>query len=229
MASNANRSLRRAAGRGDVAGITAALLAGADPNAFERDNAWTPLMAVAASGHIAAIAALLAAGARVNGADRSCETPLIRAVLHGRTSAVNTLLVAGADVNHASKNGYTALHCASMDGHLDAARALLDAGARTDVGNKEGKRPIDLVRALVRGGCVIASRCCPPALPCAGLHGICCGQVQRGRTARAAHIRHPLVPPPPCRRRLLRGRVGVGGVSGVGGGRAAPGGHKGGE
>jgi ankyrin repeat protein len=144
---SANERLRDAAEEGDVAGIADALLAGADPNAFEGTDDWTPLLSAADICQVAAIAALLAAGARVDGTTRSGSTPLMQAAVAGQTAAVNALLAAGADVQRADTLGQTALHWASEAGRLHAARLLLDAGARTDVRNKHGKRPIDEVRA----------------------------------------------------------------------------------
>jgi hypothetical protein len=147
MASEANDRLCEAAYRGDVAGIAAALLAGADPNAFEGTYGDTPLLRAAHNGHVAAIAALLASGARVDGCDYFGCTPLVRAASRGDTATVDALLAAGADVQHESSAGHTALHCAAMWGRLDAARLLLEAGARTDVCTIDGERPINMVRA----------------------------------------------------------------------------------
>jgi hypothetical protein len=146
MASRATWRLYGAAEDGDVARIAAALLAGADPNAFERTHGITPLHQAAINGRVAAIAALLAAGARVDDASRVGNTPLMLAVLHGSTAAVDALLAAGANVDHVNNRGNTALHWASMHGHPDATRVLLDAGVRTDVRNREGKRPVNVVR-----------------------------------------------------------------------------------
>jgi ankyrin repeat protein len=150
MASGANDRLCRAAARGDVADIAAALLAGAGPNAFEGTAAWTPLLRASSRGHVAAIAALLSAGAHVNCVDRDGTTPLMWAAGNGHTATVDVLLVAGADVQHTSINGNTALHRASAWCQLGVARVLLEAGARTGVRNKYGKRPIDEVRAPAR-------------------------------------------------------------------------------
>jgi ankyrin repeat protein len=165
MASKANDKLHRAARSGDVAGIAAALLAGADPNAFEGMDEWTPLRSATHNGLVAAIAALLVAGARVDGADSIGNTPLMVAVLRGSTAALDALLAAGADVHHVNNGGYTALHLASNGGHPDATRVLLEAGARTDVRNKSGKRPIDAVSAqLARSLDVAAQSPCPVAV-----------------------------------------------------------------
>jgi ankyrin repeat protein len=141
----ANDKLVNAAYSGDVAEIERQIAAGADPNALV--NNWTPLQRAARSGNVAAMAALLKAGARVDSADTGGNTPLMLISWKGHTAAVDALVAAGADVNRADKGGGTALHRASANGKLDAARLLLEAGARTDVCNKEGKRPIDVVRA----------------------------------------------------------------------------------
>jgi hypothetical protein len=149
MASTAGERLRDAVKRGDVAGIAAALLAGAHPNAGEGTYDWTPLQLAAASGHVAAIAALLAAGAHVDG--MFCDwTPLMVAAYNNHTAAVDALVAAGADIHRDIHDGNTALHCASKWGHLRTARLLLEAGARTDLRNEEGNRPIDVVRVLCR-------------------------------------------------------------------------------
>jgi uncharacterized protein len=148
MASDANWRLRDAARDGDVAGIAAALLAGADANnASEGTAELTPLLWAAFYGHVAAIAALLAAGARVDGTGSVGITPLMNAALNGGIAAIDALLAAGADVHRVAMNGNTALHLTSSYSRVDAARVLLDAGARTDVRDKRGKRPIDVVRA----------------------------------------------------------------------------------
>jgi hypothetical protein len=174
MASRANERLCRAAGRGDVAGIAAALLAGANPNAFEGTIDMTPLQEAASSGHVIAIAALVAAGARVDTANSFGITPLMYAAASDRTAAIDALLTAGADVHRANNDDNTALHWASMDGHLDAARVLLEAGARTDVRDEEGQRPIDEVGAPARSLGAATRLRHPAALPCR------CAQV-RGR------------------------------------------------
>jgi hypothetical protein len=187
MASRMNERLVEAAKKGDVAGIAAAMQAGADPNADTGYGPGHPLKVAAIYGHVAAIAALLAAGARVDGSFGS--KPLISAVTLHLPAVVAALLAAGADVNCASEYGNTALHVASRDGHLDASRALVEAGARTDVCDKVGKRPIDVVRALARS---TSSRVRElEALPCgacAGLRGHWCQQVQRARPLRTAHL-----------------------------------------
>jgi ankyrin repeat protein len=168
MASEAKERMCLALMHGDVAGVAAALLAGADPNALVGD--WTPLHDAAAYGVVAAIDVLLAAGARLHFAGRHGFTALMNAALMGQTAAVDALLAAGANVHDAGENGNTVLHWASRSGHLDTARALLEAGARTDLRNKEGKRPIDVVRLrLGRRSLLLRARTTSACCPCAGV------------------------------------------------------------
>jgi ankyrin repeat protein len=147
--SSANEKLVAAAKCGNVPEIAAALLAGADPNAFRGAIPMTPLQRAADSGHVAAITTLVAAGARVDCTNSGAWTPLMIAALNGHTAAVDALLTAGADVHRVDTLGHTPLHSTSMRGLPDPAQLLLEAGARTDVRNKWGKRPIDVVRALL--------------------------------------------------------------------------------
>jgi len=143
-----DRQLCDAAEDGDVAGIRAALQAGANVNAGEGTWDWTPLHWSALYGRVGSIEALLAVGAHVDGADGDGRTPLMLAVQRERDVAAVALLAAGADVNFADGMDETALHVACKEtGSVDCARELLDAGARTDVRNMYGKRPIDVVRA----------------------------------------------------------------------------------
>jgi hypothetical protein len=216
MASTANKRVLDAAERGDVAGIADALVEGADPNAFEGTDDWTPLQSTACHSHIPAIHVLLAAGARVDGVDSNDITPLMYAAVNDRTAAVDALLAAGAGVNHADVFGDTALHRASMRGNLGAARVLVDAGARTDMRNVQHKLPIDEVCASLAcsspdGQRPINGVCASPRCPGAGVRWMRI-HVTRTRHVCAADSRCPLVPPPPRCCGLLRGRVGVGGV-----------------
>jgi ankyrin repeat protein len=145
--SSANDRLVDAADRGDVPEIERQLAAGADPNAFEGTDNWTPLQMAADGGRLAVVVALLKAGAHVDGAKSDGWTPLMFATDNGHTATIDALLAAGADVQHTDSHGNAVLHRASVHGQLNAARMVLQAGARTEVRNGEGKRPVDLVRA----------------------------------------------------------------------------------
>jgi len=146
MSREIDEKLKDAAAGGDVGEMERLIAAGADPNAFEGTDDWTPLQWAARNGHVAAIAALLKAGAHVDGPNSGGYTPLMLAAGNGHTAAIDALIAAGADVHHANGGGETALHRASQFGHLDAARVLLEAGAKAEVHNKLDKRPTDVVR-----------------------------------------------------------------------------------
>jgi uncharacterized protein len=156
MASDVIRQLNNCAHRGDVAGVSAALLAGASVNAQEGTPNWTPLQCAAERGNVSVVDALLAAGAHLEGTDSRGRTALLWAADAGSAGvSIATLLAAGADVHHADREGDTALHRTL---HRHVARVLLEAGARTDVRNLSGRQPIDEVRGAA--GLIACSCAC---------------------------------------------------------------------
>jgi len=204
-----------AAKRGDVAGISLALLAGANVTLNEGTEWYTPLQWAAMYGHVAAMEALLAAGAHVDGVDSSGLTPLMYAAVYARAAAVAVLLAAGADVHRVSSDGHTALHLACRAGTFRCAHALLEAGARADVRNRDGERPIDVVRAVLPA---LQSWSCNVCAWCAGMPN--CKQVRCPSPHRTADRCGAVGPPPRRRDGVLRwcvAVVGGGGVSGLGG------------
>jgi len=167
--------LCRAAECGDVAGISLALLAGANVNGHEGTGWWTPLQSAAWYGRLAAVKALLGAGAHMDGVTNGCVTPLMCAALNGHAATVATLLAGGADVHRMDDYASTALHWACTYGRVPCVRALLDAGARADVRDDDGKRPIDVVSAILRFAVVVGPQvvqCVCIACRCANRYGI---------------------------------------------------------
>lgn len=156
-----SRRLALAVERNDMAGIEAALEAGAAWPGVVRDG--TPALGVAS-----ARAARLLAGrfpAAVSDVDGWMETPLHRAAARGDEAALNALAEAGARVEGAldtrRMNGETALHVAAAHGHTECVLVLLDAGADADARSWLGMTPLhyaasaghlDTVRALLVGG-----------------------------------------------------------------------------
>jgi len=114
------------------------------------------LCAAASIGYVEGIAmALVVERARKDGGNSRGSTPLSCAATLGHAPLVTALLAAGADVHRVDCDGDTAVHLACRMGHRGCARALLDAGARTDVRNRGGKRPIDVVSAILRFAVVV--------------------------------------------------------------------------
>ncbi|MGZ4811077.1 MAG: ankyrin repeat domain-containing protein [Thermoanaerobaculia bacterium] len=98
-----------AARTGDVAMVRQLLARGADPNAPDGVNDWTPLLHAIHKAQPATIAALLDGGADVNRASPSGETPLMMAAGYGYSGIVKMLLSRGADPSRRDHHGETAL------------------------------------------------------------------------------------------------------------------------
>ena len=95
-----------APGHPHVEQITRLLLnRGANVQAKEEKNSWTPLHFAAANGNIVVLRALLEKGAEPNAQDNYGWTPLHRGVCHGEV--VRLLLENGADIGATTKHGYT--------------------------------------------------------------------------------------------------------------------------
>ena len=126
------RSLYRAAERGDVTRMTELIDEGADLNrAFDGDG--TPLIAAARAGKVAAVKLLLDRGADPNLAVPGDGNPLIMAARDGHRDVVALLLDRGARVNEVVPEDENALIQASAEGHVEVVRLLLARGADVNI------------------------------------------------------------------------------------------------
>lgn len=144
--SDALARLCEAAARGDLAGVRAALAAGADPDAPcpDLDGETALHLAAAARGERAAevVAQLLRAGADPLRRARA-GTPVDTAAEVGHTAALERLLrAAGGDPDLGRTRGLTPLHRAAGRGHIGAVRLLLDAGADPNLPGPGGETPL---------------------------------------------------------------------------------------
>lgn len=141
----ADAKLAAASRKGDLAAITAALKAGANPRAV--DAAGTPvLMNAALYGNAAAVRLLLKRGADPNATDPTGATALIWSA--GDPEKALALIEHGANVNAQSKPGRTPLMNAAMAaGGAPVVKALLGAGATVDARDQIDPMPI-----LMTGG-----------------------------------------------------------------------------
>lgn len=117
--------------QGDMAGVKAAVAAGADVNAKDAEGS-TPLMYAALYSNVDCMRLLLDNGAVPNAANDLGATALLWT--GARLEKVTLLVERGAEVNARSKLGKTALLIAA--GRADAGpvvKYLLEHGARTDV------------------------------------------------------------------------------------------------
>ena len=124
--------LHRAALRGDLEAIKAALKeGGADIEEPSQDGA-TPLMSAASKGHYYAIKRLLDSGANINAISTKGSTALMIAVRKQDTQTVKQLMSNGADINYSLPDGWKALHEAVYQGQRDIMKILLQGGACID-------------------------------------------------------------------------------------------------
>lgn len=128
--------------------VQAALNAGADVNARDRDGS-TPLQYAAGwNPNSEVIKLLLETGADVNARQDDGSTPLQNAAWKNpNPEIIKLLLNAGADVNARNINGWTPLHwAAAYCSNPMVVTLLLKAGANGNARGKGGERPIDLAQ-----------------------------------------------------------------------------------
>lgn len=136
--------LLRAARQGDLKNISYLLSLGADIEAADPGNGWTPLFWASVKGNGPAIKLLLARGARTEARDSKGMTALMAAARWGRKDGVAALLDGGARIGAVDKNGWNALMWAAFKGQTEMAALLIDRGASLDARDPEGRTPLAL-------------------------------------------------------------------------------------
>jgi ankyrin repeat protein len=130
-----SQKLFYASEQGLVAGIEAALEAGADLN----DRAswdWTALHLAAYNGRDDAAKFLIDHNADLLTATSDIgNSPLHLAAVNGHESVVHELLQRRADPNATNNNQESALHKAASQGHVQVIQQLLDAGSDLNIKN----------------------------------------------------------------------------------------------
>src|SRR3990167_1051342 len=153
--SGPDERLLYAAENGDLAGVKAAIIAGADVNAT---NVYgnTALVEATENRHTNVVRLLLDRGADVNAIGYNGDTALIRAVVRRSLDIVRLLLDRGADTNAATNTlGSTALILAAENGRIDIVKLLLDRGANdgdTALRTAAASGHTDIVKLLLNRG-----------------------------------------------------------------------------
>ncbi|MEU6851387.1 ankyrin repeat domain-containing protein [Actinacidiphila alni] len=115
-------AMHDAAAIGDLAGVRAALSAGADPNVADTAG-WTALHFAAQAQSAVVTAELLAGGAVVDSVDRQGNTPLWRAVFNyrGDPGVLLVLREGGADPDLVNAHGVSPRQLAGRIANYDVA------------------------------------------------------------------------------------------------------------
>ena len=128
-------SIHKAAEAGNIEAVKQHLAAGADVNAKEVGDKWTPLHNAAWGGHKEIAELLIAKGADMNAKDDEGMTPLHPAAAAGHREIAELLIAKGVDVNakvaSGSKQGLTALDAANETDQTEIADLLRKHGGKT--------------------------------------------------------------------------------------------------
>lgn len=135
---------------GDVAELQQMLLAGADVNARNEEEA-TLLMLASYAGNLAMVEALIEAGADVNAQDARGWSPITRAVYNaehnrGFAEVVQVLINAGANIEAPITYGVRPLMLAAGYGETAVVEVLLQANAEVLAKNEGGYTALMMVK-----------------------------------------------------------------------------------
>lgn len=145
-----SQDLIQAVKTNDLAGIEAALTAGADVNTTDPAGK-TALMIAAYGGSVEVVQYLIAHGADVNYVTFYGETALMSAAMGGNEPVVALLLEKGAEINAKDQVIGSALAYAANDGHLGVVQLLIAHGAEIDAHEDEWTRNTPLIYAATAG------------------------------------------------------------------------------
>lgn len=132
FSSGCERTIIRAAARGNMSAVERWVERGKDVNVTSRDGGVTMLHHAAGIGHVEMVQFLLKHQADFTMKGTGCGTPLQWAARAGHVEAARLIVQHGADVNDKGPNDHTALHDAAGAGHLSMVEFLLSQGAEVN-------------------------------------------------------------------------------------------------
>ncbi|WP_418061232.1 ankyrin repeat domain-containing protein [Pimelobacter simplex] len=114
-----------AAAAGDLDGVRAALAAGADRDAVDREEA-SAILAAARGRHHDVVRFLVATGVDIDAQDQTCFNPFLHGCIHDDLELVRIMVEAGTDLTRRTRFGGNGLTPAAEKGHLEIVRYLLE-------------------------------------------------------------------------------------------------------
>lgn len=114
-----------AAAAGDLDGVRAALAAGADKDAVDREEA-TAILHAARGGHLDVVRALIAEGVDIDAQDQTCSNPFLFGCINDQLELVKIMAEAGTDLKRLTRMGGNGLTPSAEKGHLEVVRYLLE-------------------------------------------------------------------------------------------------------
>jgi len=114
-----------AAAAGDLDGVKAALAAGADKDAQDREEA-SAILGAARGGHHEVVRHLIAEGVDIDAQDQTCFNPFIHGCIFDDLELVTIMVEAGCDLKRLTRFGGNGLTPAAEKGHLEIVRYLVE-------------------------------------------------------------------------------------------------------
>jgi hypothetical protein len=146
MASKSDKALLKAAEKGKLEAVQAALDGGADINCADAKGRTAVHLAVIANS-VACVHELLSKGADPNLPDKNKEFPIHSAACFPTTDVLRVLIDTGnVNLESQNKDGNTALHSAAHTGRVDCVMYLTSKGADSKAQNNKYEIPAALAR-----------------------------------------------------------------------------------
>jgi ankyrin repeat protein len=131
------------AAKGDHADVLP-LFQGADLEAKEKKEGWTPLMVAAEAGNTKAVRTLIDMKVNIMTVEAVGFTALQLAASSGHGEVVQLMIDMGASFQTKGYLGESPLHTAARRGRDDVVRVLVEAGAPLETGDDRGRTPLML-------------------------------------------------------------------------------------